>query len=99
MIELLQNIVDFFVCWIQTGVTLVINAVIAALGLLAQGALAVAPEMPTSPSMPPDVANALAAANYYLPLTFALTLLVLSAGLILAIWVLKIPLRWIKAES
>lgn len=97
MIELLQNIVDFFVCWIQTGITLFVNLLIAGLGAAADAALSVAPGMPSSPSLPPDVAAALAAANYYLPLTFALTLIVLSAGLILAIWVLKIPLRWIKA--
>ena len=52
MIALLQTIVDLFVCWVQTGATLVFNAVIAAIAFVIAAAVAILPDLPDFPDAP-----------------------------------------------
>jgi uncharacterized ion transporter superfamily protein YfcC len=99
MISLLQQLVDQFVCWIQTGAMLAVNLIIVGVGGAAAGILALLPNMPDLPDPPADVVTALSHGDYYLPVTFIVALLGTTATLMLALWVVKIPLRWLKADS
>jgi hypothetical protein len=98
VIDLLQNIVDLMVCWVETGVMLVVNLCIVGVAAAAAGVFALLPDMPAQPPVPSDVQAALASADYYLPLSFTLELVATSAALIATIWLVRIPLRWIRAQ-
>jgi hypothetical protein len=99
MIDLLQNIVDMFVCWIETGVMVVVNLIIVGIAAAMSGIFALLPDMPAALVLPTDVTNSLAAADYYVPLTFIVTLIGTCFTLILAIWLIKIPMRWVRASE
>jgi len=57
VISLLTTIVEQMICWIMTGIMAVFNVIIAALGLLVLGALALMPPMPDMPTMPTEFSD------------------------------------------
>jgi len=97
VINLLQRIVDSFVCWVLTAIITAANWIILGLGTLLEGLLAALPPMPSMPGVPSAVSDAFAYGKYFFPVDFFLTLLALYVSLILVLWVIAIPLRWAKA--
>jgi len=99
MISLLQRIVDWFVCWVLTGIIMAVNYVILGLGALLEGLLALLPPMPDLPSVPSEVSTAFAYGKYWFPVDFFITLLAIFVALWLAWFIIAIPLRWAKATD
>jgi len=97
--SLLSRIVDWFVCWVRTGATMVLNAVITAIGDWCTGLLLLLPDMPDLPDVPAYVTQGFAWGAYWFPLTYLLTLLALYVSLWVAWTVIAIPLRWAKATN
>jgi hypothetical protein len=98
MTHYLHVMVDQFVCWIQTGVMSVTNLTIVGLGAAVAAVFLLLPNMPAEMPLPSDVQAGLASADYYLPMTFVVNLVGTAATLILVIWMVRIPLRWVKAQ-
>lgn len=92
----MQWLLDNIVCYFQAALYLAVNGVVAALGALASALFLALPDMPAEPPIPADIQNALSHADYYLPLTFVLELAVITSALWLAIFIVKIPLRWAR---
>jgi hypothetical protein len=99
MFSFFSNFLNNIVCWIKTGVMEFLNLVIVGLADGASAIFGLLPAMPAALVLPTDVSNALAHADYYVPLTFIVSLIASSFVLILAIWLVKIPLRAIKATQ
>jgi hypothetical protein len=97
VIGLLQQIVDLMVCWIQTGATLVLNALIAALGAALAAVLLLLPNMPDMPEVPETVLEAAGWVAWVFPVDTVVNIFefMLAAWLI---WqVVALALRWAKA--
>lgn len=99
MISLLQSIVDHFVCWVQTGVTDTINAVVIALAAVVGVVISIMPDIPAAPSLPGPMNTALAWIAWFFPIG---TLVDIMAFL-LAAWLLwigvSVILRWVRVVS
>jgi hypothetical protein len=94
MIGWLSQLVNNFVCWIETGIAFVFNGVVAGLGLLGQGALFLLPSMPGVPSVPASVQQGFAWGNYWFPVGFLVTTIAAIFALELTLWVVGVLLRW-----
>jgi hypothetical protein len=96
MIDLLQALLDSFICFVRTGVTDVLNAVIVALGAIVGVVLALLPSMPTLPAIPADVTQAFAWGNYWFPVGY----LVGTISTVLTLWLgwfaVQVILRWAR---
>jgi hypothetical protein len=98
VIGLLTTIVALFVCWVQTGVTLVINALVSALGTLLALLIAADPiDMPDPPALPAPFTTALGWVAWVFPVSTAVSILTFLIGAWLAWQVIAIGLRWAKA--
>lgn len=96
MITLLQRIVDTFVCWVQTGVVLALNFVLAALGLLIEGLLLLCPPMPTLPSVPSQMIEGAGWVAWFFPVHQLVLILVFVISAQVIWWGVSIGLRWAK---
>lgn len=99
MIGLLTKIVQFFVCWVLTGIIMAVNWVILGLGTLISALLAACPPMPSLPSVPQYVTDGFAYGKYFFPVDYFVTLLAIFVALWLAWFIIAIPLRWAKATD
>lgn len=102
MTWLLQGIYDVLaqlVCWIMTALVLTLNLLLAAIGLLLEGAVFLLPDMPTLPALPSEFATALAWVNWFFPVGTAVSIVTF----LLTAWVLwqtvVLLLRWAKATN
>jgi hypothetical protein len=97
VIGLLQEIVDLFVCWVETAVMTVLNLVIAALGAAISALALLMPTMPDFPSTPGPLADVLGWIAWFFPVHQ----MVLMFAFFLSAWLLwfalSIILRWAKA--
>ena len=99
MISLLQSIVDHFVCWVQTGVTDVINAVVIALAALVGVVVALMPDIPAAPSLPTPLTTALSWVAWFFPVSTLIDILAFLAAAWL-IWIgVSAALRWVKVAA
>ncbi len=93
----LEALVTNLVCWIQTGLVLALNFVIASIGALLEGLAAVLPDMPELPAVPGPVTTALAWVNWVFPVSTVVAVL----AFLMAAWLLwqavAIALRWARA--
>lgn len=96
MTSLLQRIVDLFVCWVQTGATLAFNAVIAGLGAVWSGVVALLPDMPAAPDLPASVNTGFAWANWAFPLSWLVAYFVQFLVLVVAVMAVMTLLRWLR---
>jgi hypothetical protein len=99
MIALLQNIVDMFVCWVKTGVVDVANLLFAGLGAFWGSIVGLLPSMPGYPDVPSAVTTAVGYAYWAFDVGWLVAYLAIFGGLMAAVFVLMIPLRWLKAAS
>lgn len=97
MIGLLTTIVNTFVCWVQTGVTDVINAVVIALAFVVGAVMGLMPDIPTAPALPDAMTTALS----WIAWAFPVDTLVSIFAFLVAAWAIwfgvSIGLRWAKA--
>jgi hypothetical protein len=98
MISLLHSIVSNFVCWVETGVMVVLNLVIAGLGGLVTAMVAILPDMPDLPATPTWFADWMGWVGYWFPMAYFLELLAAVIVFRIAWFVARIPLRWAKAN-
>ena len=98
MIGLLQQIVDSFVCWVETAVMTVVNLIIYGVGAAIAALIAAWPiAMPTMPDLPTGVTTALAWVKWSpIPVQAGIDFLVFSVGVWAAWLLIQIPLRWLK---
>lgn len=94
MLGWLSSLVSNFVCWVETAIAFVFNGVVAGLGALGSGALALLPSMPSTPSIPSAVQQGFAYGNYFFPVGFLVTTIAAVLALELALWVVGVLLRW-----
>ena len=87
MIALLTTIVELFVCWVETGVTLVINALVAADPI----------DMPDPPELPAAFDTALGWVAWVFPVATAVEILAFLITAWIAWQVIAIAMRWAKA--
>lgn len=97
MVDLLTTIVNQIVCWIETGAVLFLNYLIATIAAVIGYIVTLLPNMPSAPTLPGWVATAADYVGYYFPVSYFLTLVTTCITLVLAWFVLAIPLRWFKA--
>lgn len=98
MITLLQKIVDLFVCWVETAVITVINLVVVALAALVSAVLALLPDMPDLPTRPAMITTGFEWVGYWFPIGYFLTVVTTVLVLYVAWLLVRIPLRWAKAN-
>lgn len=98
MISLLSQIVSNIICWIETALIDIANVVIVVLANVIKYVVLLLPDMPSLPAMPSQITQAIQWGNYYFPLGFMLTMFTTVAGLWFAWIVIRIPLRWGKAN-
>lgn len=97
MIALLQQIVDDFVCWIETGVVLFANLILTALGAVVSALIALLPSMPSLPSIPSWFHTGYNYVAYWFPVDWALGLGATMLSLWLGWVAVAIVLRWARA--
>lgn len=98
MTSLLTSLLDNFVCWIKTGCIEALNFVIAALGDLIAGLMVLLPDMPDPPTLPSPLQDGLDWVGYWFPIDYFLSLLAAMMAFWVAWWIIRIPLRWAKAN-
>lgn len=97
MISLLTSLVQHFVCWVQTGVTDTINAVVVALALVVGTVVGLMPDVPDAPSLPGPMQTALQWVAWFFPVGTLVAAFAFIAGAWL-IWLgVSTILRWAKA--
>lgn len=97
MIGLLTEIVNLFVCWVRTGVTDVINAIVIALAAVVSTVIGLMPDIPTPPSMPDAMTTALSWIAWFFPVGTVVDIFAFLAAAWL-IWLgVSVILRWAKA--
>jgi hypothetical protein len=86
-----------FVCWIETGVMVVINSIILAIGILIAGLAAIMPTIPDAPEFPDAMTTALGWIAWFFPVGTLVDIM----GFMIAAWILwfalSIGLRWARA--
>ena len=98
MIDLLSRLLEGFVCFVQTGATLVVNAVIAALGAFVGLLVAAMPvAMPDLPALPSQFATAAGWVAWFFPVATVVQILAFFLTAWLAWQAVAIGLRWAKA--
>jgi hypothetical protein len=102
VIALLQQIVDTFVCWVETAVMTVLNLVIAALGAAIAALAALMPTMPTFPATPAWLSSSGPTPVLgWIAWFFPIHQMVLMFAFFLSAWLLwfalSIALKWAKA--
>jgi hypothetical protein len=97
MLDFLAGVVDRLVCYIQTAATLALNALIAAVGAIWAWAVGLLPAMPSVPSLPELLLDGADVAGWLFDVPWLLTYLAGYFVLIGAVFVVLIPLRWLKA--
>jgi hypothetical protein len=98
VIGLLQSIVDFMVCWIQTGATLAANGIVFALGILLAGLVAASPvDMPAPPTMPTAMTDVLGWVAWVFPVGTAVSILAFFVTAWIAWQIIALVLRWVRA--
>lgn len=98
MISLLQEIVDTFVCWVKTGAVEAANWVVAGLGAIIEGFLALMPDMPDLPDRPDWISTGFTWVGYWFPVGYLLEVMAFVFVLWVAWSLIRIPLRWAKAN-
>lgn len=98
MISLLQRIVDMFVCWVQTGAVMAANWIIAGLGAIIEAAIELLPDMPDLPERPEWITLGFTWVGYWFPVGYLLEVMAAVFLLWVAWFVVRIPLRWAKAN-
>jgi hypothetical protein len=96
MIDLLSQIVAMFVCWVQTGVTLVVNALISALAALVSGVLYLMPSFPDFPAVPEQLTEVVGWIAWFFPIHQLVLLLTFFLTAYIAWFVVALALRWAK---
>lgn|SRR5881392_93165 len=100
MIALLQQIVSFFVCWVETALVTILNALIAALGALLALLISLDPiDMPAPPTLPAPMTTALGWVAWVFPVGTAVSILVFFVTAWIMWQVVLIGLRWAKASG
>jgi hypothetical protein len=97
VIGLLQQIVDLFVCWVETAVMTVLNLVIAALGAAISALALLMPDMPTFPTTPEALSQAVGWIAWFFPVHQMVLLFAFFLSAWLLWFALSIVLRWAKA--
>lgn len=97
MIGLLTSLVENFVCWVRTGVTIVINDVVSALAAVVGTVIGLMPDIPSAPSLPGPMTTALSWIAWFFPVGTLVDIFVfMSAAWLIWLGVSTI-LRWAKA--
>lgn len=99
MIDLLQQLLDDFICFIETGIVLFANLVLEGLAALVSAIVSVLPDMPGAGSIPDWVTNGYHFVAYFFPVDFAMTLGLSYVTFYLAWILVAVALRWAKVVS
>lgn len=94
----LWDIVQYFVCWIETALVYVINLVLSGMAAAIGAIVALLPAMPSMPSLPSYFATGISWANYFFPVGYLLSTVTAVFGFWVLWIVVRIPLRWFKAN-
>jgi hypothetical protein len=94
----ITTIVMDFVSWAETAVVFVFNLVISGIGVILSAAIAALPAMPTLPVVPGWIDTGMQWGSYYFPIPFFLTTITTMFGLWVAWLVIRVVLRWGKAN-
>lgn len=97
MTDLLQQIIDTIVCWIETAAIFTVNFLIEAVANVISIFLLLLPAMPTLPSVPAAIGTGYGYASYWFPVGYTIDV-VLSCITIYVTWMgVVIVLRWARA--
>jgi hypothetical protein len=95
----MQWLLDHIVCYFQTALHLAINAVVAGVGGLASLIVGLLPNMPGYPAIPSLVQTGIGYAYYVCDVGWIIAYIGTFFGLMGAVFVVMIPLRWAKAAD
>ena len=95
----MDTLVTYFVCWVETAVVTVLNWVILALGSLWLAVVTLLPDMPAHATLPSFVVTAVGYMNYVLDVAWLVAWVGTFFGMVGAVFLVMIPLRWIKAAD
>ncbi len=93
----MQWLIDHIVCYFQWGIILAANVIIAGFGSLWGALVAVMPDLPGYPPIPDAVQEGLAWGYFIFDFGWLLAYLATFFTLMGAVFVLMIPLRWLRA--
>lgn len=94
--SIFTSVLDNIVCWIETALVDVLNAVIVALGATAGALFALLPNMPTLPALPSTITNAFGYVEYFFPIDWFMGEIATFLLLAFTWWGLAIAFRWVK---
>jgi hypothetical protein len=95
----MQWLIDHIVCYFQTALHLAVNAVVAGLGAFWGLIVGLLPDMPGYPDVPSAVTTAVGYAYYGFDVGWLIAYLASFGALMAAVFLVMIPLRWIKAAD
>lgn len=95
----MQWLLDHFVLYIEQGFIFVANALIASLGAFLGVVSALLPDMPGQPAIPAAISTAMRVAYEAFDVGWLLAYIVMFFGLMAAVYLVMIPLRWVKAAE
>lgn len=97
--DLITWLVDELICYIETGIILVVNLIIQGLADAVNGILSLLPNMPTLGSFPSWLVNGYDFVAYWFPVDFFFTLGISFVTFYLAWLIASILFRWAKIIS
>lgn len=99
MIDLLGRIVEFFVCWIQTGIVLFINLLATALGAVWEAIVDQLPDLPDYPELPSWAADSVALVHELVDVPWIISYMITFLTSFLLLLGFMALLRWLKATD
>jgi len=93
----MNTLLKYLICYIETAIVTVINLLVEAVAALIAALVVVLPDFPTLPTMPSELSDSLAFGEYWFPLDWFFTELVVFVTLAITWFAISIALRWVKA--
>jgi len=99
MLDFLRQIVETFVCWVQTGVVLALNATISGLGALWSAIVDQLPDMPDYPELPSWADDSIVLLNQIVDVAWLIAYMATFLTLFLILIGFMALFRWLKATD
>lgn len=94
----ISSLIDGLVGWIETAAVWVINLVITGIATDVNLVVSLLPSMPAQPTIPQPINVGLDWVGYWFPMSYLFNLIVTMGAIWLTWIVIRIPLRWGKAN-
>jgi hypothetical protein len=92
-------LITHIVCYFKTALFVTVNAVVASIGGLISWVLNLLPTMPQAPSVPGPLQDGMSLVGYYFDVGWLVAYITGFFLLMGVVFLVMIPLRWVKAAD